>query len=111
MAPDKIKLSTTFLLTACKSTRLVKSNNETNGPPSSLAKTICSSALIPTFLIAFKPNDIVLSSTGWKCISETFISGGEIVISIFLHSLIKITTLSILFISLVKLADINSAGW
>ena len=109
-APAIFKLSSTFLLTACKLTEEVKSKILLKFLCSFLASTIFSKAFIPTFLIAFKPNDMVLLSMGLKFISDMLMSGGLTSISIFRHSLIKITILSMFDISLVKFALINSAG-
>ena len=47
---------------------------------------------------------------GANCVYETFTSGDFTSIFNFLHSFISVTTLSIVDISLVKLADINSAA-
>ena len=110
MAPDIIRLSNTLRFTARRSTLEVKSNNESNVLSLSRANKICSKAFVPTFLMAFKPYEIVFSLTGLKWMSETFTSGASTVILSFRHSLIRITTRSILDISLVRFAAMNSAA-
>ena len=110
MLPEKTKLSSTRLLTFCCSTLEQMSKTVLYEPLSILSFIIVSRAFVPTFFIAFKPYEMVFSSIGLKSSNETFISGGRTSIPIFLHSLMRTTILSILAISLVKLALINSAG-
>ena len=110
IAPDIFRLSNTRLFTACKFTLAQKLKRESNSPCLFLVSMICSNDFVPTFLIAFKPNEIVFLSTGRKLISDILTSGGFTSIFSFRHSLIRITIRSIFDISLVRFALMNSAG-
>ncbi|GIS36205.1 MAG: hypothetical protein Ct9H90mP7_2130 [Candidatus Neomarinimicrobiota bacterium] len=60
MGPDIIRLSKTFLLTVFRATLAVKSKIVEYFFFSFRDSMICSSAFVPTFLIAFSPNEMVL---------------------------------------------------
>jgi hypothetical protein len=63
-------------LTICGSTRSVKSQIDSKGPPASRAVTIATHAASPTFLTAFRPK-LILPSTTAKSTWDAFTSGGS----------------------------------
>ena len=109
-APAMIRLSKTLLFNARESTRKQRSNKFSKGPSASRSSTIFSRALVPTFLMAFSPKEMVFLSTGRKLTLDILISGLVTSIPSLRHSLIRITTRSILDISLVRLALMKAAG-
>ena len=80
-----------------------------NSPFCSLSITILFIIFTPTFFTAASPNLILLSSTE-NFAKLLFISGFKTFIFNALHSLIYSTTLSVLPITLVINAAINSTG-
>ena len=109
IAPDFMRLSTTFLFATRESTLSQKSKMLSN-LFAILVFIILSKAAWPTFLIALSPNLILVSSVTVKLAKLVFISGGKTFIFIKLDSLTYSTTLSVLLRSLVRRAAINSTG-
>ena len=83
-APDLARLSIVFLFTFLKSTFMRKSLKPVRGP-TERASMMESIAALPTFLIADRPNRILLPSMV-KSLSDLLMSGGSTGISILLHS-------------------------
>ena len=108
-APAFIRFSSTFLFTFLVSTLLRKSSMDRKGPFLSLVSRIDSMAAEPTPLTASSPNLMELPIT-LNSLPLRFMSGGRICMDIFLHSAIKWTILSVLSISVLRVAAINSTG-
>jgi hypothetical protein len=75
-APQRMSDSIAFLLTARQSTRSQKSHSDVNGPPSSRARMIASTAAAPTFLTASSPKRMLPSETTKSC-PDWLTSGGS----------------------------------
>ena len=75
-APALTSDSSARLFDTCGSTRSVKSQIDSNGPPSARARTISRHADSPTFFTAFSPKRIFPSTTA-KSICDVFTSGGS----------------------------------
>ena len=108
-APHLIKLSSTLLFKSFESSLFTKSAKSLKSPFNSLSLIILFITLTPTFLTAAKPNLMLWPSTE-NLPKLLLISGFKISISKALHSLIYSTTLSVLPITLVIKAAINSTG-
>ena len=108
-APHLISASIDFLLTVRASTRSQKSHSELNGPPSSRARLIASTAAKPTPFTASRPNRMLPSTTtnSW---SESLTSGGTISIPMLSVWLTKNGTLSLVSITEEIRAAMYSAG-
>src|SRR5579864_189058 len=108
-APALFKDSSTRLFSSRRSTFSQNSKIELNLPSSLRADVIDSMALRPTFFTAASPKRIALSC-GVKYASLTLMLGGSTGISISRHSLMYLTTLSVLPICDVSKAAMNSTG-
>ena len=75
-APHLTSDSSARLLTTEESTRSVKSQSDSNGPPSSRALMIVRQASSPTPLTALSPKRILPSTTA-KSICDSLTSGGS----------------------------------
>ena len=84
-APQLISASSARLFATCGSTRSVKSQIDSNGPPSSRAAMIARAAESPTFLTAFRPKRIFPSTTA-KSHAEELTSGGSTSMPISRHA-------------------------
>ena len=108
-APHFIRLSIALLLVNLESSLFIIFTKSVNSPPSSLSFTIPSITLAPTFFTATRPNLMWPLSTE-NIEYDLLISGGNTSIPSLLHSLIYSTTLSVLPITEVIRAAINSTG-
>jgi len=104
-----ISASIAFLLTARTSTRRQKSHSEANGPPSSRAPTIASTAAEPTFLTASRPKRMLLSWTS-KLWLDSLTSGGSTSMPMSSQQETKNGTLSLVDITDEISAAMYSAG-
>lgn len=108
-APALMRLSITRRLTSRRSTRQQKSSRAVNGPSACRDLTIDSMAVAPTFLIAASPKCTAPPATV-NCAPETLTSGGSTRSPIVRHSSTYWTILSVLSISEVSNAAMNSTG-
>ena len=110
MAPLLISDSSTRLFSSRRSTSSQNSKIDRKLRPSFLrAATIDSIAFPPTFFTAASPNRIA-APCGVKFASLTLISGGSTAIPISRHSLMYFTTSSVLPVTDVSSAAMNSTG-
>ncbi len=108
-APHLISASIDFLLTVRQSTRAQKSHSDSNGPPSSRAALIASTAEKPTPLTASRPKRMLPSETT-KSWSERLTSGGRISMPICSACVAKNGTLSFVDMTELISAAMYSAG-
>jgi hypothetical protein len=108
--PALMRLSTTRLVTTRLSVRAQKSYRDRKGPPCSRARTICSVAEVPTFLMVPSPNRMVRSSTTVNSDPDSFTSGGRTEIPMRRHSSTSNATRSRLPLSAHSTAVMYSAG-
>ena len=108
-APHLISASIERLLTVRQSTRSQKSHSEVNGPPSSRARLIASTAAKPTPFTASSPKRM-LPSTTMNSWSDSLTSGGRISIPMLSVWLTKNGTLSLVSMTDEISAAMYSAG-
>ncbi len=108
-APAFIRLSITFLFTFLESTLCRKFAIEVKSPSLSLDSMMDSMAAAPAPFTASRPNRIELPITLNSC-PDWLISGGSIDMPISRHSLIDLTILSVLSMSALRFAAMNSTG-
>ena len=108
-APHLIRLSITRLLMVPISIRRQKSVSDVNGPPLLRSSSRFCKAASPTFFTAAKPKRMALPST-LKFTELAFISGGSTAIPIRRHCSIYTLTLTVVPITLVSIAAMNSSG-
>jgi len=108
-APQRTRDSIAFLFTERQSTRSQKSHSDVNGPPSSRAAMIASTAAAPTFLTASSPKRMLPPAT-LKSWPDSLTSGGSTSIPISSQRETKNGTLSLVDITEEMRAAMYSAG-
>ncbi len=110
-APVLSKASSVFLLNARELTRAKKSGRSINGPPFFLSCTISSAISVPTFLMAMRPQRmLVVPFTTAKPANDSFTSGGNTFMPMRVHSSTSIVILSMFPASEFMSAAMKQAG-
>ena len=109
-APHLTSASSERLFTTCGSARSVKSQIDSNSPPSSRARMIARAADSPTDLTAFRPKRIFPSTTA-KSVCEVLTSGGSTSIPSSSHAFTYSGTRSFVLITEEISAAMYSHGW